>query len=80
MAPSEGKGQLFELKAKTVTLLGDCPEDFPIQPKRHTREFLREVAHLRPIKAYSGMVVCGHCMTSGLEITKEADCIILFSV
>ena len=48
VAPSEGKGQLFELKAKTVTLLGDCPEDFPIQPKRHTREFLREVAHLRP--------------------------------
>ncbi len=27
---------------------GDCPEDYPIQPKRHTREFLREVAHLRP--------------------------------
>ena len=48
LAPSEGKGQEFELKAKTVTLLGDCPEDFPIQPKRHTREFLREVAHLRP--------------------------------
>ena len=48
VAPSEGKGQEFELKAKSVTLLGDCPEDFPIQPKRHTREFLREVAHLRP--------------------------------
>ena len=48
VAPSEGKGQEFELKAKKVTLLGDCPEDFPIQPKRHTREFLREVAHLRP--------------------------------
>ena len=48
VAPSEGKGQLFELKANAVTLLGDCTEDFPIQPKRHTREFLREVAHLRP--------------------------------
>ena len=48
VAPSEGKGQLFELKATSVTLLGDCTEDFPIQPKRHTREFLREVAHLRP--------------------------------
>ena len=48
VAPSEGKGQEFELKARSVKLLGDCPEDFPIQPKRHTREFLREVAHLRP--------------------------------
>ena len=45
---SQGKGQEFELQAKQVKLLGDCPEDFPIQPKRHTREFLREVAHLRP--------------------------------
>ena len=45
---SEGKGQAFEVKATKVTLLGDCPEDYPIQPKRHTREFLREVAHLRP--------------------------------
>ena len=44
---SEGKGQEFELKAKEVVLLGDCPEDYPVQPKRHTREFLREVAHLR---------------------------------
>ena len=45
---SQGKGQAFEVKATQVTLLGDCPEDYPIQPKRHTREFLREVAHLRP--------------------------------
>ena len=40
--------QALELHATKVTLLGDCPESFPIQPKRHTREFLREVAHLRP--------------------------------
>lgn len=40
--------QPFELKAEKIELLGDCPEDYPIQPKRHTREFLREVAHLRP--------------------------------
>ena len=31
-----------------VKILGDCPSDYPIQPKRHTREFLRSVAHLRP--------------------------------
>lgn len=39
--------QPFEIKATSVTLLGDSPEDYPIQPKRHSREFLREVAHLR---------------------------------
>ena len=40
--------QPFELNATKVTLLGDCPENYPIQPKRHTREYLRTVAHLRP--------------------------------
>jgi len=40
--------QPFEIKATSVVLLGDSPENYPIQPKRHTREFLREVAHLRP--------------------------------
>ncbi len=44
---SQGK-QDFELKASSVKLVGDCPADYPIQPKRHTREFLREVAYLRP--------------------------------
>lgn len=39
--------QPFEVKAMHIELLGDSPEDYPIQPKRHTREFLREVAHLR---------------------------------
>lgn len=45
---SLGEGQDYEVTAKTVTLLGDCPEDYPIQPKRHSREFLREQAYLRP--------------------------------
>ena len=40
--------QPFEIKAREVELLGDSLEDYPIQPKRHTREFLRENAHLRP--------------------------------
>ena len=39
--------QPFEIKAREVELLGDSQEDYPIQPKRHTREFLRENAHLR---------------------------------
>ena len=41
------RGQPFELKATNIKLLGDSTPDFPIQPKRHTREFLREVPHLR---------------------------------
>ena len=40
--------QAYEMHATSIQLLGDCPEDYPIQPKRHTREFLREQAYLRP--------------------------------
>jgi len=42
-----GMKQPFEIKASSIELLGDSPEDYPIQPKRHSREFLRENAHLR---------------------------------
>lgn len=45
---SQGKGQKFELKADTITIFGDCnPEEFPLQPKKQSLEFLREHAHLR---------------------------------
>ena len=40
--------QEYELKASNVLLVGECDETYPIQPKRHTQEFLRSVAHLRP--------------------------------
>ena len=45
---SEGKGQDYELKVNSIELVGDCPESYPMQPKRHTMEFLREQAYLRP--------------------------------
>ena len=45
---SPKEGQAFEIQASKITLLGDCPEDYPIQPKKHSREFLREQAYLRP--------------------------------
>ena len=48
LVKSEGSGQSIELKANKVTLLGDCPDEYPMQPKQHTREFLREEAYLRP--------------------------------
>ena len=44
---SQGK-QDFEINADEIKLLGDCPEDYPMQPKKHSREFLREQAYLRP--------------------------------
>lgn len=48
LVKSEGKEQDIEVKAKDIILLGDCDEDYPMQPKRHTMEFLREQAYLRP--------------------------------
>ena len=39
--------QPLELHATKIIMLGDCPENYPIQPKRHTMEFLRDNAHLR---------------------------------
>ena len=45
---SPKEGQAFEIQASSVELVGDCPEDYPIQPKKHSREFLREQAYLRP--------------------------------
>ena len=44
---SQGEGQDFELKVKELSLHGDCPEDYPIQPKKHSLEFLREQSYLR---------------------------------
>ena len=46
--PSLGKGQKVELKAATIEILGDSDaEKYPLQPKKHSLEFLREIAHLR---------------------------------
>jgi asparaginyl-tRNA synthetase len=48
VVPSLGKGQKIELKAKSLEILGDSnAEEYPIQPKKHSLEFLREKAHLR---------------------------------
>lgn len=46
--PSVGGGQDIEVSVKEIRLEGDCPEDYPMQPKRHSVEFLREQAYLRP--------------------------------
>ncbi len=46
--PSRGAGQNVELEAKKITIYGEAsPEEYPLQPKKHSLEFLREIAHLR---------------------------------
>ena len=50
IVPSPAKGQPFEMQATALSVVGwvDDPDSYPIQPKPHSLEFLREVAHLRP--------------------------------
>ena len=50
IVPSPAKGQPFEMQAAAVKVVGwvEDPDHYPIQPKAHSLEFLREVAHLRP--------------------------------
>ncbi|MCP3954552.1 MAG: asparagine--tRNA ligase [Desulfobacterales bacterium] len=45
---SRGKGQTWEIQATAVTIISIAPDDFPLQKKRHTDEYLRTIAHLRP--------------------------------
>jgi asparaginyl-tRNA synthetase len=48
LVESQGKGQSVEIQVTSLTILGDSdPEEYPIQPKKHSFEFLRENAHLR---------------------------------
>lgn len=48
LVQSPGKEQAVEVKANSIVVLGFAPEDYPLQKKRHTNEFLRTIAHLRP--------------------------------
>jgi len=50
LVASQGKGQAVELRGESIEVVGwvDDPDHYPMQPKRHTMEYLREVAHLRP--------------------------------
>lgn len=48
LVESVGSNQLFEIKATSIKVIGECPSDYPLQKKRHTFEYLRTIAHLRP--------------------------------
>jgi asparaginyl-tRNA synthetase len=70
LAPSQGKGQKFEIQATAVEVCGwvEDPETYPIQPKPHSLEFLREVAHLRPRTNLFGAVTrIRHCLAQAVH-------------
>jgi asparaginyl-tRNA synthetase len=48
LVPSGGKGQKFEIAVSRIDLVGPADASYPLQKKRHTMEFLREIANLRP--------------------------------
>ena len=55
---SQGKGQKIEIQAEKIKILGECdPEIYPIQPKKHSLEFLGENAHLRARTNTFGAVI-----------------------
>ena len=48
LVPSQGKGQSWEITATRISVISQAPENFPLQKKRHSDEYLRSIAHLRP--------------------------------
>jgi asparaginyl-tRNA synthetase len=70
LVASQGQGQGFELQATGVEVVGwvDDPETYPIQPKAHSLEFLRDVAHLRPRTNLFGAVTrIRHCLAQAVH-------------
>lgn len=58
LSESPGKNQALELKAQSIRVYGSCnPEKYPLQKKRHTFEYLRTIAHLRPRTNTQGAVL-----------------------
>ena len=70
LVASQGKGQFFEIQAETIDVVGwvENPDTYPIQAKRHTLEFLREVAHLRPrTNTISAVTRVRHCLSQAIH-------------
>src|SRR5215207_4863680 len=70
IVPSPAKGQPFEMQASAIKVIGwvEDPETYPIQPKAHSLEFLREVAHLRPRTNLFGAVTrIRHCLAQAVH-------------
>ena len=70
LVASQGKGQSFEIQATSIEVLGfvDDPETYPVQPKPHSMEFLREVAHLRPrTNTFGAVARIRHCIAQAIH-------------
>src|SRR5687767_1690068 len=70
LAQSQGQGQAVELQAEAIEVIGwvDDPEGYPIQPKKTSFEYLREVAHLRPRTNTLGAVArVRHCLSMAIH-------------
>jgi asparaginyl-tRNA synthetase len=70
VAPSQGEGQAVELLADCVIVVGwvDDPESYPISQKRHTFEYLREVAHLRVrTNTFGAVARVRHCLAMAMH-------------
>ena len=70
LVQSQGQGQSYEIQASNIEVAGwvDDPETYPIQPKAHSLEFLREVAHLRPRTNLFGAVTrIRHCLAQAVH-------------
>ncbi|MBK9737694.1 MAG: asparagine--tRNA ligase [Saprospiraceae bacterium] len=69
LVASQGKGQTVELIAQSIEILGDCDaEIYPLQPKKHSLEFLREIAHLRfRTGTFSAIFRIRHALTFGIH-------------
>jgi asparaginyl-tRNA synthetase len=70
LVQSQGKGQAVELQASAVNVVGlvDDPETYPISQKRHTLEYLREVAHLRPrTNTIGALTRVRHCLSMAVH-------------
>jgi asparaginyl-tRNA synthetase len=67
---SQGKGQKFEVKAETVTVVGwvENPDSYPVSSKRHTMEHLRTVAHLRArTNTFGAVARVRHCLSMAVH-------------
>jgi asparaginyl-tRNA synthetase len=75
LVPSQGSGQRVELKVAAVEVLGDSDaEKYPIQPKKHSLEFLRENAHLRfRTNTYSAVFRIRHQVSFGIHEYFDAN-------
>lgn len=70
LVASQGKGQLFEIQASQIEVVGwvEQADTYPIQAKRHTLEFLRDVAHLRPrTNTISAITRVRHCLAQAIH-------------